>query len=142
MAQVEIVAIYEKFREIVELWDELLDVVDVAEEVLPGLGNGVKLSIGDVKSARLEIDVKWGEGLNPDEIVQDHGRVGVVCAIVEFGDGAARILELLELVLDLCHVFRVLNSDRLREVTERLWVRQVELKDNFEYPLLHMHFNE
>ena len=58
MAQVEIVAIYEKFREIVELWDELLHVVDVAEEVLPGLGNGVKLSIGDVESARLEIDVK------------------------------------------------------------------------------------
>jgi hypothetical protein len=54
MAKVKVVAVDEELGEVEELRDELLDIVDVAVQVLPGLRDRVELPVGDVEPAALE----------------------------------------------------------------------------------------
>ena len=118
LPEVEAVAVEEKVGEEEELGDELLDVVDVVDETAPGLWYGVELSVRHVEPAGLEVDVEGGEGLHPDHVVQHHGRVGVVRAVVELSNGSARVLKVLVLLSDFLDVAWVLDTHWTGQVPE------------------------
>ena len=128
VTEIEVVGVDQELGEVEELGNQLFDVVDIVVQVLPGLRDRMKLSICDVKPAALQLDVQRGERLHPDHVVQDHGRVWVVSSVVKLSNGAARVLELFVLGLDLGDVLWVLNADRLWKVSKGFGIVQVELK--------------
>lgn len=116
------VHVLQEFWEIEELWDELFDVSWTLHACLPGCCNRVKLAVCTVEPAAcrmsfkrcgakknqkkktqddvcspaaLQLDVQRGERLHADHVVHDSRCVWVVCAIVEFVNGACRILKTL-----------------------------------------------
>lgn len=66
------------------------------------------------------------EGLDPDQVVQHHGAIGVVGPIVKLGHHPARILKVVKLALDLLLVLLILHSNRLGQVSEGGGVTEVQ----------------
>ena len=87
----------------------------------------MELSVGNIEPAGLEVDVESGEGLDPDQVVKDHGRVGVVSAVMELCHNSAGILKVVIFLSDLSFVFLVLHPHGFGEVSERGGVCQVEI---------------
>ena len=63
-----------------------LDVRGVPLAVVPGALDRVEESVGVVELAGLEGEELRGEGLQPQQVVEDEGRGGVVRAVVERRD--------------------------------------------------------
>ena len=55
----------------------------------------MELSIGHVKPATLELNVKRGERLHSDQVMDDAGGIAVVLAVMEGLDGTSGILKVL-----------------------------------------------
>ena len=116
--EVKVVEVQQEIREIEELRDKFLDVVDVIDETTPGLWKGVELTVSHVKPTGLKVDVKTGEWFHPHHVVENHRRVGVVGSIMKLGNGSTRILKVLILLPNFGHMSWVLYSHRFREVPE------------------------
>ena len=94
--EVEAVLVFQEFGEIEEFRDEFLGVSALVVERVPQRGQVVELAVRAVEPAALEVDVEWGERLDPYEVVQDAGGAGVVSAVVELCNEAWRVHEVIE----------------------------------------------
>ena len=112
MAEIKVVGVEKELWEIEELRDQLLDIIDVVVEVLPGLRHRMELTVGYVEATALQLNVQRREGLHAHQVVKDHRGVGVVRAVVKLGHRAARIFKLLVLGFNFADVFWILNSNR------------------------------
>ena len=76
------------------------------------------LSFSNYLPSALKLDVQRRERLHPDQIVQDHGRVGVMSAVMELFNHSSRVVEILVSRQDFVHVFDILNTF---STTEKEW---------------------
>ncbi len=112
MTEIKVVGVEKELREVEELRDQLLDIIDVVVEVLPRLWHRMELTVSYIEASALQLNVQRREGLHAHHVVKDHRRVGVVRAVVKLGHRAARIFKLLVLGFDFVDVFGVLDPDR------------------------------
>jgi hypothetical protein len=126
MTKIKVVSVKKELREVVELRDQFLDIIDVVVEVLPSLWHRMELTISYVKATALQFDVQRREGFHAHQVVEDHRGVGVVRAVVKLGHRATRIFKLLVLGFNFADVLRILNSDRFGQIAKAFGVVQVQ----------------
>ena len=78
----------------------------------------MELPVGNIEPPGLEVDVESGEGLDPDQVVKDHGRVGVVSSVMKLCHNSAGVLKVVIFLSDLSFVFLILNPHGFGEVSK------------------------
>jgi hypothetical protein len=80
-AQIESIPVLQKLGEIEPLGRELFDVVKVVQAIVPRLPNRMEEPVGVVKLAALHVERVRREGLESNEVEQDHADIRIVGAI-------------------------------------------------------------
>ncbi len=119
-AQVEIVPVGEKIRQVEEFRNELAHVRHVVlAGGVPGLADGVEHAVRQVKMAALQVEEVLGEGLQPHQVGGDDHGGGVVGAVVVGRGVCARVIPVLEPLQELFQPVRSLNMINKNTVDNR-----------------------